>query len=437
MPPVARWLTGLATSLVGNQIYLVALAWVAVQTTTPANVGWILVAGAVPQALMLLLGGVFVDRIGPKRIIITSDLLRTLVMAVFALVVMGEQISPLLLGVLSVIFGVVDGFFLPAVSTAPRYLGNRAAIVRITAARTVVARGAEFVGSPIASWILIAASPAAAFGVNVVLFAGSVVALAATPMRELVEEEVVPEEVAAEEVAAPADDPSDADQETGSVWADIAAGARLIREHKTLGSLLIVVTVMELGFSGPMTAGVPLLADETRWGVKAVGWMFGGFGAGAALAAALLTWRKVRRTGLAVVLGLTAMGLGVVLLGGLPLLRLPASTAVVIAGLLAAAAGLGSGFFGTLVTSAVLTLAPAGQMGRVMGALSFSSLAAVPITFALTGLVTGWTNAKLPFLLGGLLVLAAAAIAAANGEVRHLRMTPATLPADSESDCTR
>lgn len=422
MPPVARWLTGLATSLVGNQIYLVALAWVAVQITTPANVGWILVAGAVPQAVMLLLGGVFVDRIGPKRIIISSDLLRTLVMAVFALVVMREEISPLLLGALSVIFGVVDGFFLPAVSTAPRYLGGREAIVKITAARTVVARGAEFVGSPIASWILIAASPAAAFGVNVVLFGLSVVALAATPMRHLYEEDGTEQQ--------PVEATPSVAEETASVWADLAGGARLIREHPTLASLLIVVTVMELGFSGPMTAGVPLLANETGWGVKAVGWMFGGFGAGAAVAAALLTWRKVRRTGLAVVLGLTAMGLGVALLGALPLLGLPTSTALVVAGALAAGAGLGSGFFGTLVTSAVLTLAPAGQMGRVMGALSFSSLAAVPITFAFTGLLTGWTNAKLPFVLGGLLILAAAGIGAANRQVRHLRMTPAPVSED-------
>ena len=38
MPHVLRWLIGLATSLIGNHIYLVTLAWVAVQTTTPANV---------------------------------------------------------------------------------------------------------------------------------------------------------------------------------------------------------------------------------------------------------------------------------------------------------------------------------------------------------------------------------------------------------------
>ena len=84
MPHVLRWLGGFATSLVGNQIYLVALAWVAVQTTTPANVGWILVAGAIPQAALLLVGGALVDRLGPKRVILVSDVLRTVVMMVLA-----------------------------------------------------------------------------------------------------------------------------------------------------------------------------------------------------------------------------------------------------------------------------------------------------------------------------------------------------------------
>src|SRR5215216_7320423 len=67
LPHVLRLLIGLATSLIGNHIYLVTLAWVAVQTTTPANVGLILLAGAIPQAALLLIGGVFVTGSDPSR----------------------------------------------------------------------------------------------------------------------------------------------------------------------------------------------------------------------------------------------------------------------------------------------------------------------------------------------------------------------------------
>src|SRR4029453_9428260 len=106
LPHVLRWLIGLATSLIGSHIYLVTLAWAAVQTTTPANVGLILVAGSIPQAPLLLMGGVFVDGRGPKPTIIASDVLRTVIMVVFALVVAGGDVSPLLLGALAVLFGV-------------------------------------------------------------------------------------------------------------------------------------------------------------------------------------------------------------------------------------------------------------------------------------------------------------------------------------------
>jgi MFS family permease len=409
LPHVLRWLLGLATSLIGNHIYLVTLAWVAVQTTTPANVGLILVAGAVPQAALLLVGGVFVDRIGPKLTIIASDVLRTLIMVVFAIVVAGGEVKPLLLGALAVMFGVVDGFFLPAVNSAPRYLVRRDSITRLVAAKTIVARGAEFAGAPLGSWLLVVASAAAAFWVNAWLFAVSVVLLAMTRMA-------LPEE------DAPGQHVRGAESSSGlSVWADLKAGIRLIRGYRTLTTLLIVVFVAEMGFSGPMIAGVPLLANETGWGVRTVGWVLGGFGLGAAAGAGFLLWRKnVHHTGFVALSGLTAMGLSVVGLGLLPALGLPVSASFVAAGLLGLTSGLGAGFYGTLVTSAVLQLAPTGQIGRVMSALSFSSLAAVPVTYALTGLLTDVSNARVPFLIGGLLILLVAALALANPELRQL-----------------
>jgi MFS family permease len=425
LPHVLRWLIGLATSLIGNHIYLVTLAWVAVQTTTPVNVGLILVAGAIPQAALLLIGGVFVDRIGPKPTIIASDLMRTLIMIVFAIVVTGGDVSPLLLGVLAVMFGLVDGFFLPAVNAAPRYLVPHHSITRVVAAKTIVARGAEFAGAPLGSWLLVVASAAAAFWVNAWLFAVSVALLAMTRMA-------IPIEDAPRQTAPNSEQTSE--HPVLSVWADLKAGIRLIRGYRTLTTLLIVVFVVEIGFSGPMMAGVPLLANETGWGVRTVGWVLGGFGLGAAAAAGFLLWRKnVRHTGFVALAGLTAMGLSVIGLGLLPALGLPLSAAFTAAGMLGLCSGLGAGFYGTLVTSAVLQLAPVGQIGRVMGALSFSSLAAVPITYALTGLVTSLSNARVPFFVGGVLMLLVAVLAFANPQLRHLKVT-APAPAKETSD---
>jgi MFS family permease len=166
---------------------------------------------------------------------------------------------------------------------------------------------------------------------------------------------------------------------------------------------------------------VPLLADETGWGVRTIGWVLGGFGLGAAAAAGFLLWRKnVRNTGLVALSGLVAMGLSVLGLGLLPSLGLSTSAAFTIAGLFGLTSGIGAGFYGTLVVSAVLQLAPAGQIGRVMGALSFANMSAVPVTYALTGLVTEVSNARVPFLIGGSLMLLVAVAAFTTPEVRCL-----------------
>jgi hypothetical protein len=309
-------------------------------------------------------------------------------------------------GVLAVLFGVVDGFFLPAVSTAPRYLVPRDSLTRVVAAKTIVARGAEFAGAPLGSWLLVVASAAAAFWVNASLFAVSVVMLALTRMA-------LPQD---EQNEALPDTDAGSKPPTVSVWSDLVAGIRLIRGYRTLAMLLIIVFVAELGFSGPMMAGVPLLANQTGWGVRAVGWVLGGFGFGACRC------RRVFCCGAATSVtpeppplsGLTVMGISVVGLGLLPALGLPTSAAYLSAGFLGLCSGIGAGFYGTLVTTAVLRLAPAGQIGRVMGALSFASLSAVPLTYALTGLITDVSAAQVPFFIGGSLVLFAAAVAFAN-----------------------
>ena len=190
-----------------------------------------------------------------------------------------------------------------------------------------MARGAEFAGAPLGSWLLVVASAAAAFWVNAWLFVSvSVVLLAMTRMA-------IPEEDALGQEACP-DAERNSKQPVLSVWAFLRAGIRLIRGYRTLATLLIVVLVAELGFSGPMIAGVPLLANETSWACKpSVGF------SGASVSARLrgpgscCGARAVRHTGyVAPLSGLTAMGLSVVGLGLLPALGLPVSASLVCCG---------------------------------------------------------------------------------------------------------
>src|SRR5437867_3454799 len=62
-PNYRLWLIGGTISLLGDQFYLVALPWLVLQQTGSAVVmGAIMMAGAIPRALLMLMGGAVSDR---------------------------------------------------------------------------------------------------------------------------------------------------------------------------------------------------------------------------------------------------------------------------------------------------------------------------------------------------------------------------------------
>ncbi|MEJ5946923.1 hypothetical protein WDZ17_16635, partial [Pseudokineococcus basanitobsidens] len=64
---VLRWIAGLFLSLLGDQVFFIALAWTATQVASPAVAGLVVAAGAVPRAVLMLGGGALADRAGPRR----------------------------------------------------------------------------------------------------------------------------------------------------------------------------------------------------------------------------------------------------------------------------------------------------------------------------------------------------------------------------------
>lgn len=401
------WLFGYAHSLVGDQIFYVALTWVAVTIMSPAEVGLVLVLGSLPRAVVLLAGGVFVDRIGPKRVIIVSDVLRTLVMVVAAVLIGVGANGTLLIGALAAVFGVVDGFFLPAVGAAPAFVASLDGQTRLQALRTVVYRGAPMVGAPVASALLVAYGAASAFAVAAFMFAASVVALALTRMT------------------APGRGPalSGSVEAAQGVVAEIRDGLRLVSSNRRLLVTVGVLAILDFGFAGPMTAGVPLLAAERGWGAGGIGWVLGGFGVGAVATAALLTWRRPStRAGVVAAAGLTLMSLGLVALGLVDLGRLAPGTEVVLAGACGALAGIGTGLFGTLINASLVVTTPVRQLGRVMAVAALAGYLGDPISFSLTGISAQMLGASSAFLFGGGLIMVAVVISWVSPAIRSLTL---------------
>ena len=109
---------GRAISAVGDRLMPVALAFAVLDLTdSPGDLGLVLAAQTIPLVLLVLFGGVWADRLRRERVMIASDLVRGLVQAVTAALLISGSATLWQLIVLQAIYGSAAAFFGPA-STA-------------------------------------------------------------------------------------------------------------------------------------------------------------------------------------------------------------------------------------------------------------------------------------------------------------------------------
>jgi len=113
------WLwIGMTVSMVGDGIYIVAIAWQVYQlSNTPTALAAVGIAWSLPQIVLLLGSGVLSDRVDRRHLMIAGDILRLLAIGtVGVLSLAGELTIPLLIG-LVVVYGVGQALFGPAFSS--------------------------------------------------------------------------------------------------------------------------------------------------------------------------------------------------------------------------------------------------------------------------------------------------------------------------------
>ncbi|MBC3839386.1 MFS transporter [Streptacidiphilus sp. 4-A2] len=103
------WL-GMSTSLLGDGVLLVALAWqVYTLTGSPSGMSVVGVALAVPQLALVLLGGVVGDRLDRRSLLIGSDLVRGACLTVLAVLAFTGDIRLWHLVVVAAVYGAPPG----------------------------------------------------------------------------------------------------------------------------------------------------------------------------------------------------------------------------------------------------------------------------------------------------------------------------------------
>lgn len=85
---------GQSASMVGDRVVVVAIALFVTQTTgSPTDLSLVLAAQTLPLVLLLLIGGVWADRLPRNRIMIATDLVRAGLHALLAALIFAGAVQ--------------------------------------------------------------------------------------------------------------------------------------------------------------------------------------------------------------------------------------------------------------------------------------------------------------------------------------------------------
>ncbi|HET9782139.1 MAG TPA: MFS transporter [Candidatus Dormibacteraeota bacterium] len=165
---------GQAVSVVGNQVYAVALPFqILALGGTPLQLGVGFTLFAASQLVTILFGGALVDRFPRRGVILTMDFLSAVVVGLVAVLGLTHHLQITHLYVLSAFFGATFSFYTPALSAIMPELIPADALVPGNALRGLSTQSARVIGPLLGGLIVTAVGAPAAFAVDAATFAFS------------------------------------------------------------------------------------------------------------------------------------------------------------------------------------------------------------------------------------------------------------------------
>jgi MFS family permease len=397
---------GQAVSVLGDQFALIALPWLAlVMTGSPFALGGVLAVMAVPRAVLMLLGGVVVDRWSPRRVMGASNVVRLCAVTVLAAVVLSGHAEAWMLYAFGLVFGVADAFFYPAATSMLPTIVGVADLPRANAVYQGTNQLSTFVGPAVAGLLIAAlgsgASGSSTAGISVALLLDGGSFLVSLVTLALMSEH---------RIEASAKEP---------VVSAIRSGIDYVLASPSLRMGVLLVVSVNLLIVGPLNVGLPVLVySRLDAGAAGYGALMSGLGGGSLLgiiAAGLLPTPRPSRYGPLVVAVMALIGVGFAMLALVP--------AIVPAVALTTLIGLALGYANLSLITWTQQRVPKAYMGRVMSLLLLGSFAMVPVSSILAGALLALSLSGL-LIAAGVLMIVVTLTAASTHAARDMGLVP-------------
>ncbi len=376
-PPVRQdpimlvWLLAVGLCWFGDYAWNVALVWTAAHTLSPVTAGVVLGAEMLPQALLVLLGGVLADRYDPRRMLVAGQLGQAAVLVLGAAGwASGIHGAPILIAI-AVSFGVANGLTMPSGLALVRQIVAGDDLGTVQGWNQISSRAMKLLGAPVGGILVAWAGLVAVALVDAATFVviAAVLTLVVRPRYRL---------------------PRDVHDRWRDSFAD---GLQYLRSHDTARLFVVGLTALNV-FVTPVTGlGVALRVSGSGWGAHWLGIADACLAAGAIVGSVVgIRWQPTYGAAAAfrllVVQGVAIAAVGI---GWRPVVVL----AMTVLGFTAGAASV------WLSAAFIRTIDPS-HLGRVSSVTSLGDMVLVPLSVPALGALVHATSVLAATLVCGL-----------------------------------
>jgi MFS family permease len=409
------WLGQIASHL-GTHIYEIALAWFVLQKTgSAAAMGGVLIASFVPTGMLVLVGGVFADRLPRIPIMLVSDCGRFVLMLVMTWLALNGALTIWLVLVISALVGVLDAFFWPAYKSIFPELVQTSELASANSAEVIGSQGVHILAPAIGAGLIAIGGIPVAFalnGVSFLLSAVSLVAMLAVPAELASAARVAVGPAISSELAVESELPK-ARVRSGGFWRELREGIATARALPWILLTIALTGLANLAAEGALTVALPYYVQHTLAGSPL---LYGGLLVAAAVggvpAALWFGSRAVRRRGLLLYSAFALSMLAVSLVGLVPWAPVMLAAMFI--------EGLFLTIFDLSWSTSLQQYIPVEKLGRVSSIDQLGSYIVYPLSYGLTGLLVDRFGASQDLLWGGVFAAVVVSLGLLSRSVRKL-----------------
>ena len=364
----AVYTTGATVSLVGTWLQKAAVGWLAWELThDPAMVGIVVSADLVPTVVISPFAGVIADRQRDLRLMALLQVACLVQAAFLAALAFTGQITVELLIVFTAALGVVNGINQPLRQSLVNRLVPPADLAPAVAMNAVIFNVARIIGPSIAGFVIHYHGAGYAFLINAGTF---VVALASIALVRL-----------------PRLEPPSARPAT--MVKDIAAGYRYVWRHRGIGSLLVVGMSSAL-LLRPVLEMLPAFVGQVfRGTAEDLGFLMTVTGLGAMVSALSIAWRGITR-------GLVRLVTLSILMGSAAVVLFAVSDALWVGAIAVALLGMSIAMRGAGSQALIQSAVDPAMRGRVLAFYTMLFNVGPAAGSLLIGFAASWVGLRVP-----------------------------------------